>query len=102
MAAKPPVEKLYFPSFAICPMKRFKDGKKPMLTMEEYDDNSYDPLDLGVTIDYSFFKNIETKFKREILRTGFFGKCLYYEMEEKVVLNSFLTIPGLLQLLAFC
>ena len=80
-------EKLNFPSFAICPRKPFRNESHLMLTLEDYDDNAYDPKDFNVNIEYS--KNVdshgESEYKEaQYLRTQSMGKCLYYEMKEKV------------------
>ena len=81
--SKAPHEGLFFPSFAVCPKKPFWNESSPMLTLDEYDDNAYDPKDFNVTIDYKNFA-IGEHYKEDILRTLMFGKCLYYEMEDKV------------------
>ena len=81
--SKIPQEKLYLPSFAVCPETPFRNESRLMLTLEDYDDNTYDPTDLNVTI-YNDFKTVDVKYKEEILRTLVLGKCLYYEMEDKV------------------
>ena len=53
-----------------------------MLTLEDYDDNAYDPKEFNVNIEYS---SDETGYKEaKYLRTQSMGKCLYYEMKEKV------------------
>ena len=90
VASKLPLDKVNFPSFAICLKKPFRNDSKLMLTLDDYDANAYDPRELNVTMDsnyssYSFFKNAGTTFKEEILRTRVNGMCLYYEMEEKVI-----------------
>ena len=81
--SKIPQDKLYLPSFAVCPGTPFRNESKSMLTLEEYDENAYDPTELDVTILY-VFKTLDVKYKEEILRTSVLGKCLYYEMEDKV------------------
>ena len=81
-------ETLNFPSFAICPRKPFRNESHLMLTLEDYDDNAYDPKDFNVNIEYS--KNVgsghgESEYKEaQYLRTQSMGKCLYYEMKGKV------------------
>ena len=80
--SKVPHEGLIFPSFAVCPKKPFWNESSLMLTLDEYDDNAYDPKDFNITIDYKYFA--VGKYKEDILRTLMFGKCLYYEMEDKV------------------
>ena len=85
IATKSSREGVQLPSFAICPKpnRKFKNTSRIMLTLEEYDDNAYDPKDFNVTIDYKDFA-VGSKYKEDILRTLMFGKCLYYEMEDKV------------------
>ena len=57
------------------------------MTLEEYDDNVYDPKELGVTINYNDFAIKGVEYKEDYLLTYLRGKCLYYEMKEKVVLQ---------------
>ena len=58
-----------------------------MMTLEEYDENAYDPNELGVTINYNEFAVKGVEYKEEHLLTYLRGKCLYYEMKEKVLLQ---------------
>ena len=57
------------------------------MTLEEYNDNAYDPKELGVTINYNDFAIKGVEYKEEHLLTFMRGKCLYYEMKEKVQLK---------------
>ena len=56
-----------------------------MVTLEDYNDNTFDPIDFNVTIYYIWSKNIRSRYKEEFLLTNELGKCLYYEMDEKVL-----------------
>ena len=56
-----------------------------MVTLEDYNDNTFDPTDFNITFWYGAFKNIPSRYKEDILLTNEFGKCLYYEMDEKVL-----------------
>ena len=56
-----------------------------MLTLDDYNENAFDPNDFNVTITYEYFKNIPSKYIEDyILFTDVFGKCIYLEMDEKV------------------
>ena len=57
------------------------------MTLAEYHDNAYDPKELGVTISYNDFAIKGVQYKEDYLLTFMRGKCLYYEMKEKVDLK---------------
>ena len=89
ISTKNPEGEVQLPSFAICPKsnRKFKNTSRIMMTLEEYDDNAYDPNELGVTIKYNDFSVEGVEYKEDYLLTYLRGKCLYYEMKEKVLLQ---------------
>ena len=85
ISKRPPVGEVQFPSLAICPQDRkqiFKSESKPMVTLEDYNDNTFDPTDFNITFWYGRFENIPSRYKEEFLLTNELGKCLYYKMDE--------------------
>ena len=80
-----------FPSFVICLQKPFKNQSNSlMLTLEEFDENTYDPKALNITVNSSYNSSyVQTDFNMEYLNSLVLGKCLLYEMKQKVNLLQF-------------
>ena len=87
VSLEPPRDRVHFPSLAICPplAEKYRNDSKQMLTLDDYNENAFDPNDFNVTITYDYFKNISSKYIEDyLLFTDVFGKCIYLEMDEKV------------------
>ena len=97
VSLEPPRDRVYFPSLAICPplTQKYRNDSKQMLTLDDYNENAFDPNDFNVTITYEYFKNIPSKYIEDyILFTDVFGKCIYLEMDEKVGLPNLPISPS--------
>ena len=84
----PADEKVHLPIVAICLKNPFKDPNRQMLTLEDYDENTYHSNDSTAMFDLksSNFKinNRFATWNQEYINTLLFGKCVLYEMNEKV------------------
>ena len=72
-----------------------------MLTLEDYDDNTYDPLTtLNVTFMAQRYNEVTNEWsikpdKPDILRTLGFGRCLHYTFLKKEVIHHFRRSVGI-------
>ena len=84
-----------FPSIALCLKSAFKDSDRPMLTLEDYDENTYDPMETLNVTGYSFYyidreESDYPYLSRDLIqpttfRTLAFGRCLMYRaLKDKV------------------
>ena len=80
-------EEIQIPSVAVCLKNPFKDVNKRMYTLEEYDKNSRLENDTHTKVNVSnTFKPVDglITWKMEYINTLPFGKCLLYEIKQKV------------------
>ena len=81
-------QQIHLPLLAICLKNPFKDPKRLMLTLEDFDDNTYPSNDSAalMTLESNTFETNGklTTWSKEYINSQLFGKCLLYNMNEKV------------------
>ena len=74
---------VYFPTIVVCSNNPFKDEDRPMLTLEDYEENTFNVEEYIVSLSSTFHSGATT-WKNTTLNTLMHGKCVAYEMEQKV------------------
>ena len=74
---------VYFPAIVVCSNNPFKDEDRPMLTLEDYEENSFNVEEYIESLSSTFHRGATT-WKNTTLNTLMSGKCVAYEMEQEV------------------
>ena len=75
---QPITESVHLPTVAICLKEPFRNVMKHMFSLEDYEGNTHDPT--VAFIDNKFPNSWNVRY----LNTFSFGKCILYEMDQKV------------------
>ena len=82
-------ENAKLPLMAICSNRPFKNPLTPMLTLEDYIDNTYDPKNYILDVNWTSLahnggQQKPVRWKVRDLYTYFHGRCRLFEMTAKV------------------
>ena len=86
---KAPDTPVRFPSIVVCSKEPFKDPDRPMLTLQEFEENTYNDQEFVITLN-STFHNGTTTWTNSTWNSVMKGRCMVLDMDQSVSLSPFL------------
>ena len=87
---KAPDTPVRFPSIVVCSKEPFKDPDRPMLTLQEFEENTYNDQEFVITLN-STFHNGTTTWTNSTWNSVMKGRCMVLDMDQSVSLSPFLS-----------
>ena len=90
LSHKAPDTPVRFPSIVVCSKEPFKDPDRPMLTLQEFEENTYNDQEFVLTLN-STFHNGTTTWTNSTWNSVMKGRCMVLDMDQMVSLSPFLS-----------